>query len=164
MTKPGFLENPRVRQWLGGTEPAWTALTHESFSALCHEPSATSTALRLANDLTLDELETLLYHESGVLGLSGISADFRELERSDDPAAAFAIDVFVYRVANAIGALASAIGGIPETQEVLDFCAERGIMPDCEMIPIQEINRAYERMERADVKYRFVIDMASLTA
>jgi uncharacterized zinc-type alcohol dehydrogenase-like protein len=56
----------------------------------------------------------------------------------------------------------SAIGGIAETQELLDFCAEADILPDCEMIAIQDIDTAYARMERADVKYRFVIDMASL--
>jgi uncharacterized zinc-type alcohol dehydrogenase-like protein len=56
----------------------------------------------------------------------------------------------------------SLIGGIPETQEMLDFCAERGITADVEIIPIQKINEAYERMLRSDVKYRFVIDMASL--
>jgi uncharacterized zinc-type alcohol dehydrogenase-like protein len=56
----------------------------------------------------------------------------------------------------------SLIGGIEETQEMLDFCAERGIVSDIELIPIQRINEAYERMLKADVKYRFVIDMASL--
>jgi hypothetical protein len=56
MTKPGFLDNPRVRHWLSDVEPAWTALTYESFSALQHEPSATNTALRLASDLTVNEL------------------------------------------------------------------------------------------------------------
>ncbi|HEY2172016.1 MAG TPA: NAD(P)-dependent alcohol dehydrogenase [Candidatus Angelobacter sp.] len=56
----------------------------------------------------------------------------------------------------------SLIGGIPETQEILNFCAERGITSDVEVIPIQKINEAYERMLRSDVKYRFVIDMASL--
>lgn len=56
----------------------------------------------------------------------------------------------------------SLIGGTPETQEMLDFCAERGITSDVEVIPIQKINEAYERMLRSDVKYRFVIDMASL--
>jgi uncharacterized zinc-type alcohol dehydrogenase-like protein len=58
----------------------------------------------------------------------------------------------------------SPIGGIAETQEMLDFCAARGVLPDCEMIPIQDINHAWERMERSDVKYRFVIDMATLAA
>ncbi len=56
----------------------------------------------------------------------------------------------------------SLIGGIPETQEMLDFCAEHGIVSDIEIIPIQQINEAYERMLKGDVKYRFVIDMASL--
>jgi alcohol dehydrogenase (NADP+) len=56
----------------------------------------------------------------------------------------------------------SLIGGIAETQEMLDFCAEHGIVSDIELIPIQQINEAYERMLKSDVKYRFVIDMASL--
>jgi uncharacterized zinc-type alcohol dehydrogenase-like protein len=56
----------------------------------------------------------------------------------------------------------SAIGGIDETQEMLDFCASRGILPECEMINMQDINHAYERIQKADVKYRFVIDMRSL--
>ena len=56
----------------------------------------------------------------------------------------------------------SPIGGIRETQDMLDFCAEKNILPDCEMIRMDEINRAYERMEKSDVRYRFVIDMASL--
>jgi uncharacterized zinc-type alcohol dehydrogenase-like protein len=56
----------------------------------------------------------------------------------------------------------SAIGGIRETQEMLDFCADHGITSDVEMIKIQDINQAYERLAKSDVKYRFVIDMASL--
>jgi uncharacterized zinc-type alcohol dehydrogenase-like protein len=56
----------------------------------------------------------------------------------------------------------SAIGGIRETQEMLDFCAEKGITADIEMIPIQQVNQAYERLLKSDVKYRFVIDIASL--
>jgi len=56
----------------------------------------------------------------------------------------------------------SLIGGIAETQEMLDFCAERGITSDVEVIAMDRINEAYERMLRSDVKYRFVIDMASL--
>jgi uncharacterized zinc-type alcohol dehydrogenase-like protein len=56
----------------------------------------------------------------------------------------------------------SLIGGIAETQEMLDFCAEHGIVSEVEMIPIQEIEAAYDRMQRSDVKYRFVIDMESL--
>lgn len=56
----------------------------------------------------------------------------------------------------------SAIGGIQETQEMLDFCGEHQITSDIEIIPIQQINQAYERLLKSDVKYRFVIDMASL--
>jgi len=56
----------------------------------------------------------------------------------------------------------SAIGGIRETQEMLDFCAEHGITSDIELIPIQQIDQAFERLLKSDVKYRFVIDMASL--
>jgi alcohol dehydrogenase (NADP+) len=56
----------------------------------------------------------------------------------------------------------SAIGGIAETQELLDFCGEHGITADVEVIKIQDINEAYKRMLKSDVKYRFVIDMSSL--
>ncbi len=56
----------------------------------------------------------------------------------------------------------SVIGGTKETQEMLDFCAEHGIVSDIEMIPIQKVNEAYERMLKSDVKYRFVIDLKSL--
>jgi uncharacterized zinc-type alcohol dehydrogenase-like protein len=56
----------------------------------------------------------------------------------------------------------SLIGGIPETQEMLDFCAEHGIVADIEMIRAQDIEAAYERMLGSDVKYRFVIDTASM--
>ena len=56
----------------------------------------------------------------------------------------------------------SLIGGLPETQEMLDFCAEHGIVSDIEMIRMDQIDDAYDRMLRSDVKYRFVIDMTSL--
>lgn len=58
----------------------------------------------------------------------------------------------------------SLIGGIRETQEMLDFCAEQGVAADVELIPMQGINEAYERMLRSDVRYRFVIDIASSLA
>ncbi|MET0289999.1 MAG: NAD(P)-dependent alcohol dehydrogenase [Pseudoxanthomonas sp.] len=58
----------------------------------------------------------------------------------------------------------SPIGGIRQTQEMLDFCARKNILPDCEMIRMDQINDAYARMEQSDVRYRFVIDMASLQA
>ncbi|HMU06780.1 MAG TPA: NAD(P)-dependent alcohol dehydrogenase, partial [Kaistella sp.] len=56
----------------------------------------------------------------------------------------------------------SVIGGIGETQEMLDFCGEKNILPEVEMINMQDINDAYERMLKSDVRYRFVIDMQSL--
>jgi uncharacterized zinc-type alcohol dehydrogenase-like protein len=56
----------------------------------------------------------------------------------------------------------SLIGGLPETQEMLDFCAEHGITADVEVIRMDAINEAYVRMLKSDVKYRFVIDMATL--
>lgn len=59
---------------------------------------------------------------------------------------------------------ASLIGGIAETQEMLDFCGEHNIVSEIEIIKMQDINEAYERMQKSDVKYRFVIDMASLKA
>ena len=56
----------------------------------------------------------------------------------------------------------SLIGGIKETQELLDFCGEHNITADVEMINMADINAAYERMLKSDVKYRFVIDIATL--
>ncbi len=58
----------------------------------------------------------------------------------------------------------SLIGGIAETQEMLDFCAKKNILPEVEMIRMDQINDAFDRMERSDVRYRFVIDMNSLAA
>jgi alcohol dehydrogenase (NADP+) len=72
------------------------------------------------------------------------------------PVAAFSLLMNRHRLAG------SGIGGLRETQEMLDFCGEKGITADIEMIKIQQINDAYERLLKSDVKYRFVIDMASL--
>ncbi len=58
--------------------------------------------------------------------------------------------------------MARGVGGIAETQEMLDFCGTHNITSDVEVIPIQKLNEAYERMVKSDVKYRFSIDMASL--
>jgi len=68
---------------------------------------------------------------------------------------------FIFRRRSMAGSL---IGGLPETQEMLDFCGEHGITCDIEMIDIKEVNKAYDRTVKGDVKYRFVIDMASLKA
>jgi acetate kinase len=62
--------------------------------------------------LTVEQLEHLIYHESGLLGVSGISSDMRELLASKDPHAAEAIDLFVYRIARELGSLAAALGGV----------------------------------------------------
>lgn len=75
-----------------------------------------------------------------------------------EPAAIPAFSLIPKRVSIA----GSMIGGIAETQEMLDYCAEHNIVSDVEVIPIQQINEAYERMMKGDVKYRFVIDIASL--
>jgi uncharacterized zinc-type alcohol dehydrogenase-like protein len=56
----------------------------------------------------------------------------------------------------------SLIGGISETQEMLDHCAKHALVSDVELIPIQKVNEAYERVLRSDVRYRFVIDIASV--
>ena len=56
----------------------------------------------------------------------------------------------------------SGIGGIEETQEMLDFCAEHGVTSDVEIIEMKDINAAYDRVVKGDVKYRFVIDIATL--
>src|SRR5262249_45793129 len=57
----------------------------------------------------------------------------------------------------------SVIGGLPETQEMLNFCSDKKILPDIELIPVTKINDAYERMMKGDVRYRFVIDMKTLS-
>jgi alcohol dehydrogenase (NADP+) len=72
------------------------------------------------------------------------------------PTAAFGLILGRRRLAG------SGIGGIKETQEMLDFCGARGITADVEMIDMHQIDDAYERLLKSDVKYRFVIDMASL--
>src|SRR5882757_1873954 len=76
----------------------------------------------------------------------------------EKPAAIYGFNLLMKRRSLA----GSAIGGIRETQEMLDFCADKGITADIEMIRMQQINEAYERLLKSDVKYRFVIDMASL--
>jgi alcohol dehydrogenase (NADP+) len=72
------------------------------------------------------------------------------------PTAAFSL---IFKRRNFAGSL---IGGIAETQEMLNFCAEHNLVSDIELIPMDKINEAYERLLKQDVKYRFVIDMATL--
>jgi uncharacterized zinc-type alcohol dehydrogenase-like protein len=97
----------------------------------------------------LDAFTTLLARD-GTLCLVGVP---------EHPHPSPNIGVLIFGRRSIAGSL---IGGIAETQEMLDFCAEHGIVSDIELIPAQAINEAYERMLRSDVKYRFVIDAASL--
>jgi uncharacterized zinc-type alcohol dehydrogenase-like protein len=71
------------------------------------------------------------------------------------------VGALIFRRRSIAGSL---IGGIAETQEMLDFCARHGVVADIEVIRIQQIDEAYDRMQRSDVKYRFVIDNATLAA
>jgi len=99
----------------------------------------------------LDALTKLLKRD-GTLCLVGVPSD---------PHPSPSVGQLVFGRRSIAGSL---IGGLAETQEMLDFCAERGIVSEIEMIPIQDIDTAYDRMLRSDVKYRFVIDSASLGA
>ena len=95
----------------------------------------------------------------GYLSLLKRDATLVLVGASPDPLAVDAFSV-IHRRRRLAGSL---IGGIAETQEMLDYCAERGIVCDIEKISMNQINEAYERMLKSDVKYRFVIDMGSLT-
>ncbi len=97
----------------------------------------------------LDQYLTLLKRD-GTLCLVGVPSQ---------PHPTPSIGHLIFKRRNLAGSL---IGGIEETQEMLDFCAERNIVSDIELISMPAINSAYERMLKGDVKYRFVIDMASL--
>jgi uncharacterized zinc-type alcohol dehydrogenase-like protein len=90
-----------------------------------------------------------LLKRDGVLCLVGIP---------DEPLSVHPFSV----VANRRSLAGSGIGGMRETQEMLDYCAEHGIVSDVEVISIETINEAYERVIKSDVKYRFVIDMKTL--
>lgn len=90
-----------------------------------------------------------LLHPEGNLTLVGASAD--------------KIDISAYSLIFGGRSISGSLtGGIAETQEMLDFCGEHHIVSDVEVIGIQDVNEAYERLEQGDVKYRFVIDMSSL--
>ena len=80
----------------------------------------------------------------------------RRARRSRSPVSAFGLIIGRRSLSG------SPIGGLAETQEMLDFCGKHNITADVEVIPIQKVNEAYERLLKSDVKYRFSIDMASL--
>ena len=88
---------------------------------------------------------------NGTLVLVGFVGEFENESPSTRP--------MIFQRRSVAGSL---IGGIAETQEMLDFCGKHNIVSDIELIKIQDINNAYERMLKSDVKYRFVIDMQSL--
>jgi uncharacterized zinc-type alcohol dehydrogenase-like protein len=91
-----------------------------------------------------------LLKRDGTMTLVGVPAE---------PHPAPAVGNLVFRRRNLAGSM---IGGIAETQEMLDFCAEHGITADIELIRAEEIESAYARMLRGDVKYRFVMDVATI--
>ena len=95
---------------------------------------------------------TALLKRDGTLCLVGVP---------DQPHPSPSVGQLIFKRRSIAGSL---IGGIKETQEMLDFCAEHNIVSDIELIPMQQINEAYERVIKSDVKYRFVIDLGSLTA
>ena len=97
----------------------------------------------------LDAFLNLLKRE-GTMTLVGVPAE---------PHPSPSVGLLIFKRRSLAGSL---IGGIAETQEMLDFCAEHGIVSEIETMPIQEIEQAYARMLKSDVKYRFVIDMASI--
>ena len=92
------------------------------------------------------------------LGMLGVDGNITLVGAPDEP---FAVPAFAMLFGRK-SISGSLIGGIEETQEMLDFCGQHDITADVEVIPIQQINAAYDRMVKSDVKYRFSIDMASL--
>lgn len=139
-------------------------------------PNKTADALRLGADevvISKNEAEMLKHADSFDFILDCVSADhdlnaYLQLLKLDGtlclvgapekPAPVAAFNLIMRRRSLA----GSGIGSVRETQEMLDFCGNNGITSDVELIPIQKINDAYERLLKGDVKYRFVIDMASL--
>src|SRR6202171_1474051 len=139
-------------------------------------PNKTADAIRLgADEVVISKNDAEMQKHTGSFDfiLDAVSADhdlnaYLQLLKLDGtmtlvgapekPAALYSFNLLMKRRRIA----GSAIGGIRETQEMLDFCAEKGITADIELIKIQHVNDAYERLLQSDVKYRFVIDMASL--
>ena len=126
-----------------------------------HEFAATGekdTFKRLAGrfDLILDCVSAP-HDLNAYLGLLGLDGRLVLLGVPDQPIPVHAFSLILNRRQLA----GSLIGGIRQTQEMLDFCAQHGVASDIEIIPIQQINEAYERMVKGDVRYRFVIDCAS---
>ena len=139
-------------------------------------PNKTADALRLgADEVVISKNESEMQKQSASFNfiLDAVSADhdinpYLNLLKRDGtltlvgaPEKPFPVTAFSFLMGRR-SLSGSAIGGVRETQEMLDFCADHGITSDIELIPIQQINQAYDRLLKSDVKYRFVIDMASL--
>jgi alcohol dehydrogenase (NADP+) len=139
-------------------------------------PNKTADALRLgADEVVISKNESEMQKQSASFNfiLDAVSADhdinpYLNLLKRDGtltlvgaPEKPFPVVAFSFLMGRR-SLSGSAIGGMRETQEMLDFCADHGITSDIELIPIQQINQAYDRLLKSDVKYRFVIDMASL--
>jgi uncharacterized zinc-type alcohol dehydrogenase-like protein len=133
------VRNATVTQWIAGTGFGETAFLMYFFDAFA----------AVAAPHNLDAFTTLLKRD-GTMCLVGAPAE---------PHPSPGVFNLIFRRRSLAGSL---IGGIAQTQEMLDFCARHGIVSDIELIPISAINEAYERMLKGDVRYRFVIDMASL--
>ncbi len=163
---------------LGGLGHMAVKLAHAlgaHVTVLSHSPNKRDDALRLgADDFIATKDESAFKENAGRFDLifDAVSAQhdynaYLNLLKRDgtmvllglpDPSP-LAAAVLVFKRGKLAGSL---IGGIRETQEMLDFCAEHGVAADVEVIPIDKVNEAFERMLKGDVRYRFVIDMASL--
>ncbi len=142
-TSPGKLEDAKQ---LGADE---VVISKDANAMAAHMASFHFIIDTVAAPHDLDAYLTLLARD-GVMVLVGAPAS---------PHPAPGVFNLIMKRRQLVGSL---IGGIAETQEMLDFCAEHKLASQIEIIPIQQINEAYERMLKSDVKYRFVIDMASL--
>ncbi len=118
---------------------------------------ATFEALRNSFDLILNTVSAVIDVDAH-LGLLALHGTMVNVGAPPEPLPVTAFTLFANRRSFA----GSSIGGIRETQEMLDFCAEKGIAADVEVISADEINEAYERVLASDVRYRFVIDVATL--
>ena len=124
--------------------------------ALCSDP-AVMKSLAGTFDFILDTVSAP-HDYNAYLGLLAVDGKMVCVGAPPEPAQVAAFNLIFGRKTLA----GSLIGGIAETQEMLDYCAEHNIVSDIELIPIQQINEAYDRILKSDVKYRFVIDMQSL--
>ena len=130
----------------GGASGEWTA--GSAREGLMDRNNATTSSANATADHDIDALLALLTHD-GTLTLVGAPAK---------PLSVSSFSLLMGRRKLA----GSLIGGIRETQEMLDFCGQHGITSDVEVIPVQQVNQAYERLLKGDVRYRFVLDMATL--